>query len=431
MYRCCVRLNSCESSYIIRPLYLAALLVLAVVGCHGHLARAQQADLPITGRAVPELASFDRVICRFMQDRSIPGGAVAVAKDGRLLLSRGYGWADVERRRPVKPNSLFRIASVSKPITALALLVLVEQGRLDLDAKAVDLLGPIRPTEGASIDRAFRQITVRQLLHHTAGFDRQASFDPMFPGPAMTAVLESPVDSRSIIRYMSGRPLDFPPGTRYAYSNFGYCLLGRILERLVGEPYDRAVERLVLRPAGIRRMRLAKTRLEDRAPGEVRYYMPDTRCDRSVFPDVKQPVPIPYGSFHIEAMDSHGGWIASAADLVRLAASVDGTRKPGLLRPRTVRLLESRPADIADDAAAYYGLGWNVRPVGDSANWWHAGSLPGTSSLLVRTHHGLAWAVVLNSRGKEGTQLIGEVDRAMWRAVEQVETWPHASKKEM
>jgi len=403
---------------------LVALLVLTVVGCHGNLARAQQADLPITGRAVPELASFDRVLCRLMQDWNIPGGAVAVAKDGRLLLSRGYGWADVERRQPVKPDSLFRIASVSKPITALALLVLVEQGRLDLDAKAVDLLGPIRPMEGASIDPTFRQITVRQLLYHTAGFDRQASFDPMFPPAAMRAVLESPVDSRSIIRYMLGRPLDFPPGTRYAYSNFGYCLLGRILEQVTGEPYDRAVERLVLRSVGITRMRLAKTRLEDRAPDEVHYYMPDTRCERSVFPDVKQPVPIPYGPFYIEAMDSHGGWLASAADLVRLAASVDGTRKPGLLQPETVRLMESRPVDIADEAAAYYGLGWNVRPVGGSANWWHAGSLPGTSSLLVRTHHGLTWAVVLNSRGKEGSPLIGELDQAMWRAVEQVDTWP-------
>ncbi|HYW80254.1 MAG TPA: serine hydrolase domain-containing protein [Thermoguttaceae bacterium] len=404
--------------------FLVTLLAWTVVACHGHRAHAELTDLPITGRAVRELASFDRVVCRLMQDHDIPGGAVAVAKDGRLLLSRGYGWADVERREPVEPEALFRIASVSKPITALALLVLVQQGRLDLDAKAVDLIGPIRPLDGESIEPALKQITVRQLLHHTAGFDRDASFDPMFPPRQMTTLLEEPINSRSIIGYMLGRPLDFPPGECYAYSNFGYCMLGRILEQVTGEPYDRAVERLVLRPVGITRMRLGKTRLEDRARDEVCYYVPDDRCDRSVFPDVKQAVPIPYGPFYLEAMDSHGGWIASAADLVRLAASVDGTRKPRLLRPETVLLMESRPADIAEDAAAYYGLGWNIRPIGDSANWWHAGSLPGTSSLVVRTHHGLVWAVVLNSRGKDGNKLIGDMDRAMWRAVEQVETWP-------
>ncbi len=105
---------------------------------------AEPPPMPTSGIDVPEMASFDRIISEMMRKYEIPGGAVAVTKDGRLLLARGYGLADVQRKEAVKPDSLMRIASVSKPITAAAVLVLLQQGRLTLDAKVVDLLGPIK-----------------------------------------------------------------------------------------------------------------------------------------------------------------------------------------------------------------------------------------------------------------------------------------------
>jgi N-acyl-D-amino-acid deacylase len=143
---------------------------------------------------------------------------------------------------------------------------------------------------------------------------------------------------------MLGQRLDFDPGAKEAYSNFGYCLLGRVIEQVTGKPYGEAVQNLVLRPAGIARMKIGRTRLAERLPGEVRYYTPDDERARSVFPDVKKPVPWPYGGFYIEAMDAHGAWVASAVDLVRFTAALDGSRKPSLLKPATVRLIESRPA---------------------------------------------------------------------------------------
>ncbi|NQU22217.1 MAG: beta-lactamase family protein [Candidatus Nealsonbacteria bacterium] len=380
---------------------------------------------PPTGVGVPGMASFDRIIPELMRKHVIHGGAVAVAKDGRLVLARGYGLADVHAKQPVQPDSLFRIASVSKPITAAAILVLVQRKQLDIDAKVLDILDDIKPPQAAQLDPRWRKITVRHLLHHAAGFDRGKSFDPMLrPAPVVEAVGTTP-EPAAIVRFMLGRPLDFDPCTRHAYSNFGYSLLGRIIEQTTGKPYAEAVETLVLRPAGIRRMRLGRTQRKDLADGEVHYY-PTAGAEPvdSIFPDVSEQVPAPYGKFYIEAMDAHGGWIASAVDLVRFATATDGSREPALLKPATIGVLQSRPSYVAADEQAWYALGWMVRPKGDSANWWHAGSLPGTRSLLVRTHHGLVWAVVLNTTPRHSGTFGGELDRTLWRAVEGVEKWP-------
>ncbi|MBN2476209.1 MAG: beta-lactamase family protein [Pirellulales bacterium] len=407
------------------PVVLAALTAVLLVPGQS-AAESEPVALPRTGPAVPELASFDRIITELMRKHEIPGGAVAVAKDGRLLLARGYGLADVEGCRPVQPDALFRIASVSKPITAAAVLVLVERGRLDLDAKVVDLLASLRPQAGRQVDPRFCEITVRQLLHHTGGFDRGKSFDPMFGPPVMTEAHGAPLEAPTIVRFMWGRPLDFPPGTRYAYSNFGYCLLGRVIEEVTGEAYEESVQALVLRPMGITRMRLGRTRREQAAAAEVCYYPPaGAQPVASVFPEQKQRVTVPYGGFYLEAMDAHGGWIASAVDLVRFATRLAGDGTPGLLKPRTIRWIASRPAaPVSEGEPAYYGLGWSIRPVGGSANWWHTGSLPGTSSLLVRTHHGLVWAAVFNRRPRHGDDFCGQLDQALWRAAGEVKTWP-------
>ena len=381
-----------------------------------------------TGVEVPELEAFDRLLPELMQKWEIPGGAVAVAKDGRLVLARGYGLADVEAKEPVRPDSLFRIASISKPITAAAILALVEQGRLRLDDKALQRLGPLEPLEDASPDPRFGRITVRQLLQHTAGFDWKSSFDPMFqPGRIAEAVgVPPPPGPRQIVRYMLGRPLDFDPGTRYVYSNFGYCLLGRIIEQATGKSYEQSVKELVLQPAGITRMRLGHTRLADRAPREVRYYaFAGSKPGESVFPEVREKVAAPYGTFYFEAMDSHGGWIASAIDLVRFATAVDGTRKPGPLKPETIGLIDAEPAPrVSPGQPVFYGLGWVVRRTERGTNWFHAGGLPGTATLMIRSYKGLAWAALFNSRPKDGSQFGRELDRTLWEAANQVTEWP-------
>src|SRR5206468_10275316 len=125
--------------------------------------------------------TFDREIQKFMAARNVPGGALAVVKDRRLVYTRGYGWADRENKALVKPTSLFRIASISKPFTAVAVLKLTEEQKLRLDAPVWGLLDlPSWVPEGKTADERWKQITVRHLLQHTGGWDRDKSFDPMF-----------------------------------------------------------------------------------------------------------------------------------------------------------------------------------------------------------------------------------------------------------
>ncbi len=222
-------------------------------------------------------AAFDGAMVDYMKDREIPGGVLAVAHDGRVIYTRGYGYADRDKKKPIKTDDLFRIASLSKSVTAVAVLQLLHTSRLKLDTPAFPLLPELQPAEPDKEDPRIKQITIGHLLHHAAGWDRDKSFDPMFRSRWIARRLEidRPPSPREITRFMLGQPLDFEPGTRMAYSNFGYCVLGRIIEKLSGISYTDYVQRHVLAPIGIKRMRLGASRLEARAPDEVHYYMHD------------------------------------------------------------------------------------------------------------------------------------------------------------
>jgi N-acyl-D-amino-acid deacylase len=384
-------------------------------------------------RPTPVAEAFDREVEAFMQARKVPGGALAVVKNRRLVYAHGYGWADREKGISVRPDSLFRIASISKPITAVAVLRLVEEGKLDLDARAFDLvkLKPL-PSAGAKRDPRLSQITVRQLLQHTAGWDRDQGFDPMFRSRAIATAAAEPPPARpqAIIRYMLGRKLDFDPGTRYAYSNLGYCVLGRVIEAVSGQPYETFVQEKVLAPIGIRRMRVGATLAS--TPDEVHCYTPDGSKGDSVFPGTPKKVPWPYGGFYLEAMDAHGGWIAAVTDLARFAAALDDPDHSPLLKPGTLRTMYAPPpppVSRTKDGAlepAYYGCGWSVRPVGTAgkASCWHTGSLPGTYGLFVRRWDGLSWAVLFNQRSEAKKLPDGAIDPALHRAADAVTEWP-------
>ena len=379
--------------------------------------------LPITGTAVPELASFDQIIPALMVKWGIPGGAVAVVKDGRLIYSRGYGYADLETATPTASDALFRLASISKPITAAAALKLEEEGRLDLDTPAFSFRPDITEPPGATRDARIDGITVRQLLWHVGGWDRDASGDPMFNpvGIAQALGVPAPAGCEAVMRFMLGRPLDFAPGTKFVYSNFGYCVLGRVIEKVAGEPYSDYVKEKILAPLGITRMQIGASNREGRAPGEVTYY--DRDSTTSIFGGGGR-VPWPYGGFFLESFDALGAWIASAPDLLKFMTAVDGfATRPDILRPETISLMLTTAPGIWGASPYYYAMGWLRRPEQD--NWWHDGSLPGTTTLLVRAGNGLEWAALFNARNMKPNSLFAaELDPALWQAVGQVTSWP-------
>lgn len=378
--------------------------------------------------------AFDREMKAFMSERKIPGGALAVVKDRRLVYARGYGWADRDKKIPVKPDSLFRIASLSKPITAVAVLKLVQEKKLNLDARAFDIvrLPPVLE-DGSTPDARLGRITVRQLLQHTGGWDREKSFDPMFRAKLIAQKTDTPppAGAAAVVRYMLGQSLDFDPGSRYAYSNFGYCVLGRVIEQISGQPYEKFVRERILAPIGIEGMRIGASLDDRQAPGEVRYYMADDSKGDCVFPSGPPKVPWPYGGFHLEAMDAHGGWIASAVDLARFAAALDDPKRSPLLKSATYDIMYAPPLPPVSREKngapqdSWYGCGWSVRPVRmGRANYWHTGSLPGTATLLVRRWDGLSWAALFNQRSEDKNLPDGAIDPALHRAADSVGDWP-------
>lgn len=383
---------------------------------------------------------FDREVEAFMTARNIPGGALAVMKNGRLVHARGYRWANREMQIQATPTSLFRIASLSKPITAVAVMKLVEDSKLNLDqfvfAPAVGAILDATPLLDGERkpDPRLAQITVRQLLQHTGGWDRDKSFDPMFR-PKLIAEktgTRPPADAASIIRYMLGHLLDFDPGSRYAYSNFGYCVLGRIIERISGQPYEKFVQERVLAPAGVKGMRLGRSLDGQQAPGEVRYYMAEELITENVFPNGPRQVPWPYGGFHVEAMDAHGGWIASALDLARFAASLDDPAHSPVLKPETFQTMYAPPPPPVSRKAdgslesRYYSCGWMTRPGGreGKGSYSHSGSLPGTATFLTRRADGVSWAALFNQRSANRELPDAAIDTALHRAADLIVDWP-------
>jgi CubicO group peptidase (beta-lactamase class C family) len=344
-----------------------------------------------------EAAALDQAMTRLLREFGACGGALAIAESAEPVLTRNYGWRNVDKRLPVEDTTRFRIASVSKTFTSAAILRLCGAGRLGLDDKAADRLPQFARELRRPAESRWREITIRQLLQHTAGWDSAKGFDPMFATTLIateTGDSTEPLPPAAVVRYMiERRRLDFAPGTRFAYSNFGYCVLGRVIEASTGASYADAVRRLVLEPLQLEKVRLGRTLPEWREETESNYY-PKSPLAPSVFRSKPGFVPEPDGAFSIETMDAHGGWVATAAEVVGFAR---GLWEQGLLTPALLREITKPPnVQTSGDAPGHYGLGWLVKPSNGGSNCLHTGSLPGTSSAVFFTGGRWSWAALVN-----------------------------------
>jgi N-acyl-D-amino-acid deacylase len=385
--------------------------------------------IPVSGPDSPGMNSVDDEFISFMSRWNIPGGQVAVCKDGKLVYSKSFGYSDKEDKIPVSPTSLFRIASSSKPFTAVSIMKLVQEGRLKLSDRAFDILNDLVPLPNTKVDERLYDVTVRMLLEHTGGWtlekgDRQV----IYLRKAADAFGEPrPATARTIIRYAMGDSLEFDPGTQYCYSNFGYNILGRIIEKISGKNYEQYVKEEILSPAGIRNMQTAKTRSILRIPNEVKYYTENQTKYWSVLDEEEEQVTEAYGGdYFIEVMDSHGGWIASAEDLAKFVTSVDPlTTRPHILGKETVAMMLSEPmVKPPDGAEEYYAKGWDYEPKTDT--WSHAGALAGTSSYMIRYGNGVTVTVVFNQlpMSKLPEYFTDLKFRTIPSAIKRVSDWP-------
>jgi CubicO group peptidase (beta-lactamase class C family) len=390
---------------------------------------AQQAVI-ITGEPAPGLGAFDGVM-RSMMDGpfgDIPNAALAMTYRGRLVFAHGYTLGGTQPQ--TQPQSLFRIASVSKQITSTLINRLIQEGRLSLD----DTLGEfvsLAPPPGQTADPRLASITVRNLLEHLAGLGVQGTigFDPMFHDASIAQALgiSLPIDRADIIEFMNGVPLASNPGTTYNYSNYGYLLLGRIIESVTGMPYEDYAAS-VLNPLGICDLHQGHSLPQDRLPGEVPYHSGFT--SPTVMDTSGATVPLEYGGFHIENMDSHGGWVTSVVGLARFLSVLDfPNAQTALLDASSLERMFGLPENYPLPYTAgdsYYAKGWAVRNYGGGLrNTWHDGSLPSTTAYVLRTEYGWDYALLLNRRDENDSAAVSNwIDQHMWTAFNQITQWP-------
>jgi N-acyl-D-amino-acid deacylase len=350
------------------------------------------------------------------------------------LLVRGYGLADKATAAPVTPRTIFRLGSLSKPITALAILKLVEEGRLSLSDKMLPLLADLAPPSEAIRDPRVRDITVRHLLQHTAGFDREVSGEPLFM-PRAAAALERqnaspPPTCEIVLRNVLDGQLDFDPGTRYAYSNLGYCILGRIIERVAGTSYIEFTRSRLLEPVGASGLMVGRTMTP--APDEATYYDHSGAPTVAGMPGVADGIVArPYGASAIELQDAYGGWIGAPVDYLRFMLAIDGQRGPRLLSQASVQEMLVRPdlPGASPSRPTFYGLGVQVRDLpGNAKNWWHTGYQPGFYAFALRTARGHSWVSAFNSAPRDLSAFFRDLDRSLWTAANSVGQWPTSSE---
>ena len=360
-------------------------------------------------------SNFDSDISELLSDWQIPGAQVAVMYNGSLVFNKAYGIAangtdenGAYWSSPVTDDSKFRIASLSKAVTAAGILTLIQDGTISLDDRMVDLAPHLLPTElegcdypNHSTSYSIDDINVSLLLNHRAGFnpsvdptyrhwnswvgswqsdsciDKQSLIDDFDNGNL------APIPMERILSEALRRPLEYEPGTQYHYSNVGYQILGQIIEAQTGMEYDDYIIDNILTPMGIDSMSIGMTMPDQRAEGEVSYF--DDGTGSCHFPSGQDedgdPIfPIaPYpdcGAFVIEEKDGGGGWIATASDYAKFISNIDGTIDSGVFEDQ----FEFFTKNTYDFTSTWpYGGGIAFR-ADDEQTWRHWGAFAGSST---------------------------------------------------
>ncbi|WP_375577767.1 serine hydrolase domain-containing protein [Marivirga tractuosa] len=331
---------------------------------------------------------FDKNVNQFMKRWDIKGATVAVMKDNRLIYSKGYGVTNLNTQEKVNTQHLFRIASASKLITAITIMKMVDDGIIDLDEYIFGRKG-ILSHYNEMKDSNHKKVKVKHLLNHKGGWSwRDGDF--MFQAEKIKRIMElegSPSEDDIIEFVLKHRRLRYRPGTQYAYSNFGYMLLGKIIEQKTGSSYENYVVNNILEPNGIFGMRISGNYEWERRPFEVHYYNHPGAYQFQSFDGNYESVEKPYGGSDIKTLGAAGGWIANASQLAKLVALIDPNNPYQLLSKESRELMVSGKS--YRDAYGWKGV--------KGENYWRTGTLAGSACFIQRKEDGYTYAVILNS----------------------------------
>ena len=319
------------------------------------------ADEPLPRR----FAELDQIVATFMEQHGVPAMSVAVGVENRLAYERGYGTADLEHSVPATSNTRYRTASIAKPITAAAVLSLVQSGELDLDEQVQAYV--------TNFPNKRWPLTSRQLLGHLGGVRHYKS-------SAEASSTEHYFSLNAALETFADDPLIHEPGTKYRYSSFGYNLLGSVAEQAGGKPFMELLQERVFQPAGMRH-----TLADDSwaiIPHRARGYVRATPSLLTRLPDDHNLMEgqLYRSPLHDTSMKIPGGGLLSTApDLVRFACAVNQRK---LFADDLVGAMWT-PQQRKNGEATTYGLGWNIGRKSNRRAVWHSGSQSGTSTLLL------------------------------------------------
>jgi CubicO group peptidase (beta-lactamase class C family) len=361
---------------------------------------------------------IDAFMEKFMQQNQLKGVSLAIVKDEKLVFAKGYGFANEEAQIQVNPNHLFRLASVSKLITAVAIMKLVENSKISLESKVFGKDGILNDEQFLHIkDKRLGKITVRNLLNHSGGWTQHYGDLAFLPKAVAKGTGESlPVNIDSYIKFVTTHNVHFEPGSHSTYSNLGYLILGKVISKISGTDYETFVRKEVLEPAGIVDMKLGGSFIEQALPNEVRYYQPEDGQPIESFDGSGRMLPKTYGGNDIHLLGSAGGWLASALDLMKLVVVIDNDPKV-----KDILSSESILEMTRVDPNGLDPLGW--RATNENGVWWRTGTLPGTSALVKRQSDGISWVILSNTSNYKGPRLA--MDRLMSHILLKVDQFPN------
>jgi serine beta-lactamase-like protein LACTB len=356
----------------------AVVLVAAVGGLYTFLTtmamplHEKAADVPSVRHADPSpawsaVADRGRQIGReSLVEWNLPGLSAAVGVDGDIVWAEGFGWADLEKRVPLAPNMRFRIGHASKALTSAAVGLLLEQGRVDLDAE-IQTYVPAFP-------RKPWPITLRHLMGHVSGIRHYEGEADYMPSAHCERASEG-------LRPFADDPLRFQPEAAYRYSTFGWVLVSAVVEAAANEPFFALMRSRVFEPLGMRDT--TSDSVAPSIPNLATFYYPRLSGDNAYGPELATPVD--YSCFA-----GAGAFLSTPSDLVRFGMAINGGT---LLKPETVTLLQT-PQQLLSGAETEYGLGWMLETT----------PLAGQPTRVV--HHasrtmlgGSAWFATLPERG--------------------------------
>jgi D-alanyl-D-alanine carboxypeptidase len=359
--------------------FAAAALSLLVFGTPGAHARTDAVPAPVI-----DIVALEQLIAAEMREKNIPGLALAITQNGKPLFVRGFGKANLEQDLPVTADSVFMVGSISKPMLAVGVMLLAEQGKLSLD-DAVSKHVPGTP-------ESWRGITLRHLLNHTSGIRRES---PAFDG-------DKAVPDIDLITATFASPLDFPTGTKSQYCNICYFTLAEIIGRVSGQPWPQFMASRVFAPAGMSATRTTSpTALVPRRAASYAWR-------EGAHTNIREYV----------ALRPSGAFISSINDMVKWEAALYGNS----ILPATALAAMAVPGKLNDGSVAQfrgpgsgYGLGWAIDTIDGQTRVSHGGSLAGFRSEHARyPQSGVAIILLTNVGNARPDQIERKVAKLLW-----------------